>query len=51
MSIAGLKIKDCPLVRDYQIVLRTSKYYNLVVRWTTEFIRIFSGGVTKVDNF
>ena len=40
---AGSEIKDRPLVRDYQIVPRTSKYYNSVVRWTTEFVRIFSG--------
>jgi len=40
---AGSEIKDRPLVRDYQIVPRTSKYYNSVVRWTTEFIRMFSG--------
>ena len=39
----GSEIKDRPLVRDYQIVPRTSKYYNSVVRWTTEFIRNFSG--------
>ena len=31
----GSEIKDRPLARDYQIVPRTSKYYNLVVRWTT----------------
>ena len=40
--ISGSEIKDRPLVRDYQIVPRTSKYYNSVVRWTTEFI-IVSG--------
>ena len=40
---SGSEIKDRPLVRDYQIVPRTSKYYNSVVRWTTEFIRNFSG--------
>ena len=42
-GITGSEIKDRPLVRDYQIVPRTSKYYNSVVRWTTEFIRNFSG--------
>ena len=50
---SGSEIKDRPLVLDYQIVPRTSKYYNSVGRWTlnsSEF-SVAPPGVTKVDNF